>query len=99
MRYLVQVAYRDRATAARTPTQGVSQMNRSQSAAAAAIARAEAEPRPHTADLAVALHRVQMWVADYDRVSARCGGVWTAAQLRRVTRNLANAIDAADATV
>lgn len=68
-------------------------MNRSQSAAAAAIARAESMPRPHTADLAVALHRVQMWVVDYDRVSARCGGVWTAARLRHATRRLEALLD------
>ena len=68
-------------------------MNRSQSAAAAAIARAESMPRPHTADLAVALFQVQMWVADYDRVSARCGGVWTAARLRYATRRLQALLD------
>lgn len=74
-------------------------MNRSQSAAAAAIARAESMPRPHTAAVAIYLYETRLQLSSYGNRAHVYGAHWAAAQLRRVTRNLANAIDAADATV
>lgn len=74
-------------------------MNRSQSAAAAAIARAESMPRPHTVAIAIALYETRLQLYSYKNRAHVYGAHWTAARLRRVTRELANAIDAANTTV
>ena len=51
--------------------------------------------RPHTLDVARAIIVAEDLHARWESVAIRCGRAWTAAQARRIDRNLRNALAAA----
>lgn len=57
-----------------------------------AVAKARAATQPNTRDLAIALAVGADLLARWERVAIDCGRVWTAAQARRMTRDIRTAM-------
>lgn len=62
----------------------------------ATVALARRAPLPHSLDLRKALVVADDLLARWEHVAGSCGRVWTAAQARRMARDIRRALDAAE---